>query len=190
MHAAILANVARYIALTPEEEVVFTALLVPQRVPRFGYLLRAGQVARHLTFVVTGCLRTFATDAQGREAGLAFAWENWWCGDAASAPAGRPATLSIQALEPSEVLHLSFERLEQLCMQVPKFERFFRLLFQSVFSLEQRRLRALLQWPAEKRYAHFCRQYPRLSQRVAQKYIAAYLGITPEFLSVLRKKLG
>ena len=188
MYAAVLANVARYIALTPEEQGLFTALLVPQHVARFGYVLRAGQPARTLAFVVRGCVRTFATDAQGREAVLAFAWEGWWCGDAASTGAGLPATLSIQALEATDVLHLSLERLEHLCQQVPTFERFFRLLFQNGFLLEQRRLQALLQWPAEERYRRFCRQYPRLSQRVAQKYLASYLGITPEFLSAVRKK--
>lgn len=133
-------------------------------------------------------MRTFATNEQNQEAVLAFAWEGWWCGDAASAVASSPATLTIQALEATDVLHLRWEQLEHLCQQVPKFERFFRLLFQNGFLLEQRRLQALLQWPAEERYRRFCRQYPRLRQRVAQKYIASYLGITPEFLSAVRKK--
>jgi len=188
MYVAILANVAQHITLTPEEQHLFTDLLVPEHAARFGYLLQAGQPTRHLTFVVRGCVRTYATDAQGKEDVLAFAWEGWWCGDAASAVAGRPATLTMQALEATDVLHLSFERLERLCARVPPFERFFRLLFQHGFFLEQRRSKALLQCPAEVRYARFCRQYPRLSQRVAQKYIASYLGMTPEFLSALRKK--
>lgn len=190
MYTAILANVARHITLTPPEQAVFTAGLVPAHVPRFGYVLRAGQPSRSLTFVERGCVRTYATDAQGKEAVLAFAWESWWCGAATSPAPGRPATLSIQALEATDVLHLSFERLEQLCAQVPKFEHFFRVLFQQGFLLEQHRLQALLQWPADERYARFCRQYPRLSQRVALKYIASYLGMTPEFLSTLRKKSG
>jgi CRP-like cAMP-binding protein len=190
MHAAILANTARHITLTPDEQALFISLLVPEHVRRLGYLLQAGQPTRHLTFVVRGCVRTYATDAQGRETVLAFAWEGWWCGDIASAVASSPATLTLQALEATDVLHLSFERLEWLCGQVPQFERFFRLLFQNGFLLEQHRSKTLLQWPAQVRYSRFCRQYPRLSRRVAQKYIASYLGMTPEFLSALRKSKG
>lgn len=190
MYPALLANVAQYISLTPAEQAYFTSLLVPLQVARFGYLLQAGEPTRSLLFVTRGCVRTYATDAHGHETVLGFAWEGWWAGDAASAVAARPATLTIQALETTQVLLLSVERLEQLCAHVPACERFFRLLFQNAFLLEQRQRLALLQWPAAERYARFCRQYPRLRQRVAQKYIASYLGMTPEFLSALRTRPG
>jgi CRP-like cAMP-binding protein len=188
MYAALLANVAQYLTLTPSEQVYVTSLFVAANVPRFGYVLQAGQPTRSLTFVTRGCVRTYATDSQGKETVLGFAWEGWWCGDTASAGAGSPASLSIQALEATEVLQLSLERLEQLCQHIPAFERFFRLLFQNAFLLEQRQRLTLLHWPAAERYARFCRQYPRLRQRVAQKYIASYLGMTPEFLSTLRTR--
>lgn len=188
MYAALLANVARYMILTPAEQAYVTSLFVAAYVPRFGYVLQAGQPTRSLTFVTRGCLRTYTTDGQGKETVLGFAWEGWWCGDVASALTGSPATLTLQALEATDVLHLSLERLEQLCTQIPAFERFFRLLFQNAFLLEQRQRLALLHWPAAERYARFCRQYPRLRHRVAQKYIASYLGMTPEFLSALRTR--
>jgi CRP-like cAMP-binding protein len=188
MRAAILANIARHITLTAAEQAVFTSLLVPAQVPRFAYVLRAGEPSRYLTFVARGCVRTFVTDALGREAVLSFAWEGWWCGGAASTVPGGPATVSIQALETTDVWHLGFAQLEQLCQQVPAFEHFFRVLFRQGFLHEQRRLQALLQESAPERYTRFCRRHPRLSQRVALKYIASYLGMTPEFLSALRKK--
>ena len=189
MYAALLANVAQYLLLTPAEQAYVTSLLVSAHVPHFDYVLRAGQPTRSLTFVTRGCVRTYATDDQGKETVLSFAWEGWWCGDAASsAVVSCPASLSIQALEATDVLHLSLERLEQLCAHLPAFERFFRLLFQNAFLLEQRQRLALLHWPAAERYARFCRQYPRLRQRVAQKHIASYLGMTPEFLSTLRAR--
>jgi CRP-like cAMP-binding protein len=190
MYAALLANVTRYLTLTPAEQAYVTSLFVAAHIPRFGYVLQAGQPTRSLTFVTRGCLRTYSTDGQGKETVLSFAWEGWWGGDVASALTGSPATLTLQALEATEVLHLSLERLEQLCTQIPAFERFFRLLFQNAFLLEQRQRLALLHWPAAERYARFCRQHPRLRHRVAQKYIASYLGITPEFLSALRTRQG
>ena len=74
----------------------------------------------------------------------------------------------------------------QLCAQRSKFERFFRLLFQNDYLRRQAETR--LKFSAEVRYAHSLRYYPRLHQRVAQKHIASFLGITPEFLSMLCKK--
>jgi CRP-like cAMP-binding protein len=113
-------------------------------VPHFGYVLQDGQPTRSLTFIARGCVRTYATDGQGKETALGFAWEGWWCGDMASALVGRPAMLSIQALEATDVLQLSLERLEQLCTQISAFERFFWLLYQNAFLLEQRQRLALL----------------------------------------------
>jgi len=188
LYAAILANVARDVTLTPAEEALFTALLLPQQVARYDYLLQAGQAAHYLTFVNQGCVRTYASDAHGKESVLAFAVEGWWCADFASALARAPATLTLQALEDTQVWQLPAEQLEALYAQVPKFERFFRLLFQQGFVHQQRRLTDQLQVPAAVRFARFRRQYPRLSQRVAQRHIASYLGITPEFLSMLRKR--
>jgi CRP-like cAMP-binding protein len=190
MYSAILANVARHITLTAEESAVFTALLVPQHVARAGLVVEAGQWPPQLTFVGRGCVRTYVTDAHGREHSLAFATEGWWCANLPRPGAPALTTLTLQALEESDVLHLRLDQMEHLCEQVPKFERFFRLLFQQGYLLAQRQAETRLKFTAEVRYAHFLRYYPRLHQRVAQKHIASFLGITPEFLSMLSKKRG
>lgn len=184
----ILANVARDITLTPEEAARFTHLLGTQEVANGDHLLVAGERAPCLWFVVSGCVRTYITDAQGREYNLAFSTEGWWCTDSASFFEGGRATLALQALEATSLLSLTLADLEQLCIQVPKFERFFRLLAQKGYQLLERRLVAMLRLTAEARFMRFHRQYPRLLNRVAQKHIASYLGITPEFLSMLRRK--
>ncbi|UOQ69909.1 Crp/Fnr family transcriptional regulator [Hymenobacter volaticus] len=188
MYSQILANVARHVILTPEEAARFTHLLGPQQVASGEHVLVAGERATCLWFVVSGCVRTYATDAQGREHNLAFSTEGWWCTDSASFFEGGRATLALQALETTSLLSLSLPDLENLCTQVPKFERFFRLLSQKGYQLLERRLVAMLRLTAEARFIRFYRQYPRLLNRVAQKHIAAYLGITPEFLSMLRRK--
>ena len=188
MYQEIVANVARDIILTPEEAARFTHLLGTQQVASGDHLLMAGERATCLWFVVSGCVRTYTTDAQGREHNLAFSTEGWWCTDSASFFESGRATLSLQALEATSLLSLSLLDLEQLCTQVPKFDRFFRLLTQKGYQLLERRLVAMLRLTAEARFTRFHRQYPRLLNRVAQKHIASYLGITPEFLSMLRRK--
>jgi CRP-like cAMP-binding protein len=188
MYSQILANVARHVTLTPEQAASFTHLLRAQQVASGDHLLVAGEHATCLWFVVRGCVRTYLTDAQGREHNLAFSTEGWWCTDSASFFDGGRATLALQALEETNLLSLSLADLEHLCTQVPPLERFFRLLYQKGYQLLERRLVAMLRLTAEARFLRFHRQYPRLLHRVAQKHIAAYLGITPEFLSMLRRK--
>jgi len=188
MYQQILANVARDITLTPEQAARFTHLLGTQQVASGDHVLVAGERAPYLWFVVSGCVRTYTTDAQGREHNPAFSTEGWWCTDSASFFEGGRATLALQALETTSLLSLSLTNLEQLCTQMPTFERFFRLLSQKGYQLLERRLVAMLRLTAEARFMRFYRQYPRLLHRVAQKHIAAYLGITPEFLSMLRRK--
>ena len=72
--------------------------------------------------------------------------------------------------------------------RIPAFEKFSRLLYQNAYIALQRRITQNLASKAEERYQHFLEKYPGLNQRISQKYIASYLGITPEFLSMLRRK--
>jgi hypothetical protein len=73
---------------------------------------------------------------------------------------------------------------------VPKFERFFRLILQNAFIAQQKRINQNLSYSAEQRYLDFISRHSNLEQRLSQKQVSAYLGITPVFLSMLRKKLS
>jgi CRP-like cAMP-binding protein len=92
----------------------------------------------------------------------------------------------MEALEETETLYLSYTALEALYLEIPKLERFFRILMQNGFGLFQSRVTANITQSAKQRYKRFQQQYRALSQRIAQKHIASYLGITPVFLSMLR----
>ncbi|OKS86743.1 Crp/Fnr family transcriptional regulator [Mucilaginibacter polytrichastri] len=96
--------------------------------------------------------------------------------------------VAIQALEDSTLYYVTLADLKRLFDRVPKFERFFRILTQNGFDMFQRRLTFNLSKTAEQRYREFRRHYPRLEQRISQKHIASYLGITAAFLSMMRKE--
>ncbi len=83
---------------------------------------------------------------------------------------------------------LSQEDHADLLRQVPAFERFYRLMMQQSFVALQHRMTQSLSLTAEERYARFSEKYPGLESRISQKHIASYLGITPVFLSMLRKQ--
>ncbi|WP_197492146.1 Crp/Fnr family transcriptional regulator [Arachidicoccus ginsenosidimutans] len=138
--------------------------------------------------IIQGCLRIFHKDAENAEHNILFCPENWWLADIVSFSEQMPAFYAIAALENTEVFYFSYTDLEQLYVEVPKLERFFRILIQNGFNLYQHRITSNLSMPAEECYELFRRQYPGLEQRISQKHIASYLGITPVFLSMIRKK--
>jgi len=188
MDASILDNIALHIDINKEEANHFLSLLEYKSLNNKEILLQAGTVCRTINFVVNGCIRMYTTDEGGKEHNVLFAPGNWWCTDLFSFHTNSPSTHSIEALEETKVAQLTHQNLEKLCLDVPKFERFFRVLFQNGFIMYQNRINSELSLPADQKYKSFKKLYPGLNQRIAQKHIASYLGITPVFLSMLRKK--
>ena len=93
----------------------------------------------------------------------------------------------IQAIENSCLYQINRDDFENLFIKLPKFERFFRILMQNAYTREQVRVIENLTLSAEERYTSFLNRYPHIAQQITQKQIASYLGITPEFLSAIRK---
>lgn len=185
----ILRNISRHIQLDQNETDYFISILQVKRLKRKEFLLKPGEISRTENYINTGCLRTYTVDENGVEHILMFATEDWWTGDLHSFLTQSPATYFVEALEDTEVIQYTKENLEKLLIQVPKFERFYRIALQkSLISLHQRISQNLSQ-SAEERYLNFLKKYPHLQERLSQKQIAAYLGITPIFLSMLRKKM-
>ena len=188
MFEPILANFAKHIVLDQAETASVLSILKHRKIKKKDFLLRAGDVCRSISFVAKGILRVYHLDAQGDEHISHFAFEDWWATDTASFYSQSPAFYSIDALEETEVFEIGYRDLENLYEKVPKFERFFRILAQNGYVIQQRRITSSLYESAEERYEKFKKLHPKLSRRIAQKHIASFLGITPEFLSMLRKK--
>ncbi|UEG52144.1 Crp/Fnr family transcriptional regulator [Mucilaginibacter daejeonensis] len=188
MSHLILRNFALHVALASDEEEQILAVMGRKRVKKRSVLIGPGEVERHIYFVEQGCLRMFHTDTDGQEHNLCFYPENWWACDNVSFFKRKPATHTIQALEDTEVSYFTLLDLEELFARIPKLERFFRILIQNGFDMFQRRVTSNLSLTAEQRYLEFRQHYPGLEQRIDQKQIASYLGITAAFLSMLRKQ--
>lgn len=186
----ILQNVSKHIQLDKAEEDLFISLLKHQSIKRKGYLLRQGDVCSTENFIIKGCLRTYTIDNNGFEHIVMFGIEDWWVGDLFSFLTKTPTSYFIDALEDTEVLQITKENLDKLYEKAPKFERFFRIIIQNAFIAQQTRITQNLSYTAEQRYLDFIKRYPHLEQRLPQKQMAAYLGITPVFLSMLRRKLA
>ena len=187
--ALILQNVAKHIALTPGEQASFVSLLTPKTIKRKQFLLREREICRHSAFVTQGCLRGYTVDTNGFEHILQFAPPDWWIADMYSLISQQPGNLNIDALEATELLLLSKKDQEQLYLEVPKFERFFRIITENSLVTNRQRLLDNLSLSAQQRYELFCQRYPSLIHCLPQKQIAAYIGVTPEFLSKLKADL-
>lgn len=152
------------------------------------YVLQEGDVCTQFNFVVRGCLRTYNVDKKGNLHILQFGTENNWINDLGSFHGMIPSNLNIDALEDTVVLQISLEDLISLYKQSPVFDRIFRVLIENGYIHLQERLLQNISSTAEERYEAFLERYPHLINRISQVQIAAFMGVTPEFLSRLRNQ--
>jgi len=185
----IIQNITRHIRLTEDEEQHFCSLLRPQQVKRKHFLLEEGEICRYSAFVTGGCLRGYTVDKDGFEHVLSFAPPGWWAADMYSLLSQKPGLLNIEALEDTTMLLLSKTNQEKLYTDIPKFERFFRIITENSLVSYQQRLIDNLSLTAEDRYHNFCRRYPTLINSLPKKQIASYIGVTPEFFSRMQRQM-
>ena len=154
------------------------------------FLQRAGDVATHAAFVARGCLRNYVIDPKGKEHIIQFAPETWWLADSTSLADRTPSQYFIDAIEDSELLLLDASSHVRLVERVPGYGAAFRTGLQRHAAAKDQRIVATLTASAEKRYLEFQRAYPSILNRVPQMMLAAYLGMTPETLSRIRRNLS
>lgn len=152
-------------------------------------ILIYGKVCKHYYFIVEGCFRMFGVDDKGFEHNIQFAAENDWISDIGSFYTQKASHLNIEALENSLVLRINKEDLFYLFKKVRKINMIFKVLIEGKYIEMQNRVLQSFSSSAEDRYLSFLEQYPILSKRIPNIQIASYLGITPEFLSKIRKNL-
>lgn len=185
----ILLNISKHIMLNQEEQQLFLAKTEIHHFKTKTILLNSGEICKHSYFVNSGILRSFNINDNIVEHVLSFACEGWWISDMYSLISQKPGNLFIEVLEDAEVLLLSKENQEQLYTEIPKLERFFRILTENSLVANQERLMDNLSLSAEERFEKFCKKYPTLIQKIPQKQIASYIGVTPEFFSKMKSRL-
>jgi len=185
-YSLILQNIAKHIQLDKDEEKHFISLLKEKKIKKKQFYLKENEVCLHSVFVVKGCLRGYTVDENGFEHTLQFAPPDWWIADMYSLISQKPGNLNIDAIENSELLLLSKNDQEKLFADVPKFERFFRIITENSLVTSRQRLLDNMSLTAMQRYEAFCQHYPTLIECLPQKLIASYIGVTPEFLSKVK----
>ncbi|WP_298540871.1 Crp/Fnr family transcriptional regulator [uncultured Aquimarina sp.] len=186
----ILNNIKRYVSLDEDDEQQFISIVRTTKIKRRQFIVQPNFICSHQTYVLKGAFRSYFVNDEGIEHTIQFAIEDWFISDFNSYVNQSPASLFVEALEDSTVQQIAYEDVENLCDKNPKFERFFRLVAQKSFAFSQRRVLSNLGKSAEERYLEFFNLYPSIVQRVPQYTLASYLGMSPEFLSKIRKRLA
>lgn len=174
--------------LTENDETIIRSAFEPFSIKKKKDLLVTGQVCDYLYFINKGCLRSFYIDSKGAEHIYQIRMDNSWISDLRSFFSKSPSNYNIEALEDSSLLRISNEGFEQLLIDIPRLERYFRILFQKAYVNTLNRLNSTMWETAIDRYNEMLREHPEIFQRVPLIYIASYLGITPESLSRIRKQ--
>lgn len=178
----------KLIPLNTMEKELVSSLFKPRFYRKRQYVLQEGDVCNNFNFVVRGCLRLYKVDCKGNTHIIHFATENWWMSEIGSFHSRKPSEMSIDALEDTIVLQISYDDLITIYKQAPKFDKIFRVLIENSYVSLQKRMLQNISSTAEDRYLSFIQTYSHLINRLPQTQIAAFLGITPEFLSRLRNK--
>lgn len=190
MYELFFRNFNKKIQLTKDEEAQIKNYVTPRKLRRKQYLLQEGDVCKHIAFIEKGILRAYSVDNNGDEHIIQFAPEGWTISDLYSFLTGEPATYNIDALEDSELILINKAANEELLQKMPKYETFTRLNITGAYIAMQRRLTSIISATLEERYAAFTSLYPNIAQRVPQHMIASYMGLTPETLSRIRKRIS
>ncbi len=183
-------HIEEKVALTDKDRAEIQTFFSPKKLRRRQYLLQAGDVCQHLTFVCKGLLRTYNVDDKGDEHMSIFGWEGWWLSDFNSFLSGEPALFNIDAIEDSELFMISRADYDALTIAVPIMDRYFRILYQNSLVTKERRLMSSITHSAEEKYLLLAESNPQIIERIPQHLIASYLGIAPETLSRIKRNLA
>jgi len=189
MHKDIIQHLRKVIDLNESEVAIFKSYTETHQYKKKDFVLNEGKVCKSLYYVEKGCLRMYFINKKGVEQITQFALDGWWISDYQSFMNNAPSEYYIQAIEESRIISIDNQNLNLLLIELPQLERYFRLMMQKAVAGAQVRSRLLYEMSKEEFYVHFSTSFPEFMMRVPQYMIASYLGLTPEYLSELRKKI-
>lgn len=180
-------HVLKRITLSTDEQKHFSSLFTLRKILPRQYLLQQGEICKYEFFIIKGFLRSFFVDDNGNDHTLNFAFEDWWISDSKSFLKQLPSEINIVAHEPTVVMQIEKVILNQLYLDFPIFDRFWRMLNQNFNLSQSERILNAISMNGADRYHALLVKYPKIENRLAQKHIASYLGITAVFLSMIRR---
>jgi CRP-like cAMP-binding protein len=184
---ALIEEIQLIIPLSEADITLITALFQPRLLKKGDYFVQQGQVCQQVGFIQRGLLRYFVNQ-DGDEKIYDFGLENNFVSDYESFLPQQPCRRNIQAIEDSVVVVVSWANLQRLFNELTYGERFGRVAIEQIFVKTIGQLISLYTDSPEVRYQAFLTQYPTLSARITQYYVASYVGVKPQSLSRIRAR--
>jgi CRP-like cAMP-binding protein len=188
MHINIIQHIRKFVDLSETEVAIFNKYVETRQLKKKELILQESKVCKKWYFVEKGCLRMYFINKKGVEQISQFALDGWWISDYQSFMNQSPSEYYIQAIEESGIVSIDNQNLDILLNELPQLEKYFRTIMQKAVAGAQVRSKLLYEMSKEEFYFHFSTSFPEFMLRVPQYMIASYLGLTPEYLSELRKK--
>ncbi|MBL7854804.1 MAG: Crp/Fnr family transcriptional regulator [Cyclobacteriaceae bacterium] len=183
------AYVNRFMVLPEPDFAAMQQRMVRQTVPKGGHLLKAGEVCTGIAFINKGHLRSYCL-VKGEEVTYNFWFEGNFITDYSSFLTRQPSSETHEALDDVEVITVSYDDMQDLYKQFPGWDKFGRLIAEFIIIGIAERNRAMLFLSPEEQYLNLMKTRPKVFANVPQHYIASYLGLRPESLSRIRKRLA
>jgi CRP-like cAMP-binding protein len=180
--------ISQFISFNEEEWQMHQALLTRRFLKKGEFLLKAGEVCNHITFINKGLFRTYVI-INDDEVTSNFAFEGNYITEYTSFVSRQPSIDNIVAMEDTEILQMSYNDIQTTYEKAPVWQKFGRLMAEYVLTFISSRNKSLLFNTPEERYLKLMKERPKVIERIPQHYIASYLGVKPESLSRIRKRL-
>ncbi|MCA6363999.1 MAG: Crp/Fnr family transcriptional regulator [Bacteroidetes bacterium] len=188
MYEQLRRHIQSLIEISDDELNLVDLFFERQIIPRKKFLLQEGNVCRFVAFVEQGTIRHFHTK-NGNEKTCDISFEGRWVTDFQSFNTQQPAVINLQAMEDSSLLIISRDQLTTLYTQYPKYETFGRLIAEQIAQRATEIAMSLSSERPEERFRNLMLNQADMFQRVPQKYIANFLGVSPETLSRIRLRI-
>ncbi|SNZ00592.1 Crp/Fnr family transcriptional regulator [Flagellimonas pacifica] len=189
MTKSALANHIKSVLILSEEELSeILSYFDFHKLTKKETLLSAGKLCNRLFFVEKGCLQLYFIDDLGNHKTTQFAMEHWWLTDFLAFQNQKPSNFYVETVEKSKVLSISFSKHQELLDKCPKMEKYYRNIYETAYGAALMRLKYMNSLSKEEMFFMFRDNFPEFVQRVPQYLLASFLGLTPEYLSEIKKK--
>lgn len=189
MHSFLLAVLEHVVTLEEDEKQLIRSIFKERTIKKGDFFLKAGGYNTHLGFIQKGLFRYFVYKEE-KEATLEFSKEGEFIAEYQSFTERTQSIQSIQAIEDSVLLTITYEDLQQIYNDIKNGNKIGRIVIEQRFNILMRQLLSIYMHNPDQRYTHFIKTYPDLLQRIPQYYIASYVGVQPESLSRIRKRMS
>lgn len=186
MSQVLYQHLNKFISVEPQRFEEIFSFFTSVKFEKKEVLIHAGSPCDHLFFVEKGCLHSYFVDEGGDEKTVKFAIEGWWITDFLAFHHQRNTDFQTQAVERSSVLSINYDKYQQLLIQFPELEKYFRNIWEIAYGASLIRMKYVFEYSKEEMFNRFRKQYPEFVERVPQYILATYLGLTPEYLSKIR----